>query len=149
MLNINTNIPTSVADRIRNATDAEMASIITEYAVGLAESLLKEVGYEIKQDMPGYTAITLAQLQKPTEERPRAYTLEEMKEMRGQMVYVHYIGPCHGFYPDDYMPFFGDDEIGIKLINEQYSRLHMPLNLYNKSWVALAYKPNETLCVLD
>lgn len=149
MLNTKQNIPTSVADRIRNATDAEMAAIITEYAIGTATQLLRDVGYDIKQDMPRYNAVTLAQLQKPTEVRPRAYTLEEMKEMRGQMVYVHYMGPCHGFYSDEYMPFFGDDEIGIKLINDQYSRLHMPLNLYNKSWVALAYKPNETLCVLD
>jgi hypothetical protein len=79
----------------------------------------------------------------------RVYTIDEMKNMRGQMVYIHYMGPCHGFYYDEYMPYYGDDEIGIKLINEGYSRLHMPLNLYNKSWVALAYKPNETLCCLD
>lgn len=149
MLNVNNNIPTSVADRIRTANDTEMAAIITEYAVGTATQLLKGLGYEIQQDMSLYNEVTLTQLQKPTEERPRAYTLEEMKEMRGQMVYIHYMGPCHGFYEDSYMPFFGDDEIGIKLINEQYSRLHMPLDLYNKSWVALAYKPNETICVLD
>lgn len=149
MLNVKNNIPTSVADRIRTASDAEMAAIITEYAIGTATQLLKEVGYEIQQRPEVYNQITLEQLQKPTEERPRAYTVDEMKNMRGQMVYIHYMGPCHGFYDDEYMPYYGDDEIGIKLINEGYSRLHMPLNLYNKSWVALAYKPNETMCCLD
>ena len=147
-MNINKNT-TSVADRIRTATDEEMAKIIADYCAGVVAEVLKDAGYTLTPDVAKYASIVKMQLQAATTERPRAYTLEEMKEMRGQMVYVHYIGPCHGFYADEYMPFFGDDEIGIKLINDQYARMHMPLSLYNKSWVALAYKPNKTLCVLD
>lgn len=144
MLNINPKAPTSVADRIRSATDGEMAEIITDYCVGVVTEILKGTDYQLTPDTTKYAAIVKAQLQAATTEHPRAYTLDEMKEMRGQMVYVHYMGPCHGFYADEYMPFFGDDEIGVKLINDQYARMHMPLSLYNKSWVALAYKPNKT-----
>lgn len=149
MLNINTKIPTSVADRIRSATDSEMAQIIAEYCTSVVAEVLKSAGYTLTPDIDKYASMVQMQLQQPTTERPREYTVEEMQAMRGQMVYVHYMGPCHGFYADEYMPFFGDDEIGVKLINDQYARMHMPLSLYNKSWVALAYKPNETLCVLD
>lgn len=140
---------TSVADRVRTMNDEELSRTITEYCIGVVKEVLRDTGYEITPEMNAYEQVLLQQLRAPTTEVPRRLTEEEMRAMRGQMVYIHYIGPCHGFYQDGYMPYFGDEEIGITLINEGYSRLHMPLSMYNKSWCALAYKPNDTLCVLD
>ncbi|MBQ8806056.1 MAG: hypothetical protein IJZ68_06185 [Bacteroidaceae bacterium] len=135
---------TSGADRIRTMNDAELAESYVKFATELIDAVLEGTDIHINHRMELYKDIMTKQLQMPTLYEPKRYTLEEMMVMEeGTKVYVHYIGPCHGFYPDVTAPWYASEECIITVINERISKLHMPMNLYDKSWCAYAYKPND------
>ena len=137
---------TTGADRIRTLNDEELAASYVKFAVELIDAVLEGTGISIDHRMQVYNDLLTKQLQMPTLIAPKRYTLEEMMAMEeGTKVYVHYIGPCHGFYYDTTAPWYASEECIITVVNERLAKVHMPMNLYDKSWCAYAYKPNDDI----
>lgn len=137
---------TTGADRIRTLNDEELAESYVKFAVELIDAVLEGTGINIDHRMEMYNSILTKQLKMPTLIAPKRYTLEEMMNMEeGTKVYIHYIGPCHGFYSDVTAPWYASEECIITIVNERLAKLHMPLDLYDKSWCAYAYKPNDDI----
>jgi hypothetical protein len=135
---------TSGADRIRTMNDAELSDAFVSFAIGLLDGIFADLGVTFNHNTEKYTALLTSKLQMPTKYKPKQYTAEEMVAMEeGTKVYIHHIGPCHGFYSDVTAPWYASEECIITATNEGISKLQMPLKFYDKSWVAYAYKPND------
>jgi predicted RNA-binding Zn-ribbon protein involved in translation (DUF1610 family) len=121
------------AEVTKNATDETLVQIMKKFAHDVC-------GAELSDE----TISTW--LQKPVKTPPHCYTRDEMFQLLpGTNVFVHYMGPCHNFYQDVTAPWYAQEECIITTVGGKLATLHMPLDLYNKSWVAYAYKANGRL----
>lgn len=67
-------------------------------------------------------------------------TLEELREMDGDKIYVHYID---GFYADEDGEYFGKFEQLVRECNGKLTACELPLEYYGKTWLAYRRKPEE------
>ena len=68
-------------------------------------------------------------------------TLDELRGMDGNKIYIHYIGHCFGFYEDEVAPYYGDKEQYIQRYNGMLHACDLPLKYYGIEWLAYARKP--------
>lgn len=67
-------------------------------------------------------------------------TLEELREMDGDKIYVHYID---GFYADEDGAYFGKFEELVRECEGRLTACELPLKYYGKTWLAYYRKPEE------
>ena len=67
-------------------------------------------------------------------------TLEELREMDGDKVSIHYID---GFYTDEDGAYFGKFEQLVRECNGRLTACELPLKYYGKTWLAYRRKPEE------
>ena len=71
-------------------------------------------------------------------------TLEQLREMDGDKIAIHYIGDCAGFYEDEIAPYYGDQEQYIQRYNGMLRACDLPLKYYGTQWTATLYhRPPE------
>lgn len=77
----------------------------------------------------------------PTTKAPNEpLTLEELREMDGDKINIHYIGACAGFYEDETAPYYGDHEKCIQRYNGMLRACDLPLKYYGTQWTATLYR---------
>lgn len=67
-------------------------------------------------------------------------TLEELREMGGEKIFIHYID---GFYTDEDGAYFGKFEQLVRECNGKLTACELPLSYYGKTWLAYRHKPEE------
>ena len=67
-------------------------------------------------------------------------TIEELREMDGDKIAIHYIGDCAGFYEDEIAPYYGDQEQYIQRYNGMLRACDLPLKYYGTQWTATLYR---------
>lgn len=67
-------------------------------------------------------------------------TPEELREMYGEKIFVHYID---GFYPDEDGAYFGEFEQLARGNDGKLTACELPLKYYGKTWLAYRRKPEE------
>lgn len=67
-------------------------------------------------------------------------TLEQLREMDGDKIYVHYID---GFYTDEDGAYFGKFEQLVRECNGKLTACELPLEHCGKTWLAYHRKPEE------
>lgn len=67
-------------------------------------------------------------------------TLEQLREMDGDKINIHYIGACAGFYEDETAPYYGDHEQYIQRYNGMLRACGLPLKYYGTQWTATLYR---------
>ena len=70
-------------------------------------------------------------------------TLDELREMDGDKIYIKFIGVLRGFYDDEYAPYYGQHEQYIQKYNGMLRACDLPLRYYGESWLAYRRKPEE------
>lgn len=70
-------------------------------------------------------------------------TLEDLREMDGEKIFVRYID---GFYTDEDGAYFGKFEQLVRECNGRLTACELPLEYYGKTWLAYRRKPEESLC---
>jgi hypothetical protein len=133
----------SVGDRLRTLTNEELATTLVEYITGVIANSVDKFNIEFTPNKPKYIEILLKQLAENTTEKPRQYTVEELKAMRGEKIYICHINACAGFYHDLYAPYYGDKEQYVENNVFGLTTCHLPLSHYGTSWIAFAYKPRD------
>jgi len=73
-------------------------------------------------------------------EQNEALTLNELREMDGEKIYVHYID---GFYTDEDGAYFGKFEQLVRDCDGKLTACSLPLEYYNKTWTAYRHKYRE------
>lgn len=112
---------------LSEAVQREAASI--EYLVSRGNNVPPEVVEHRK--------ICLAALrEKASRVAPDPYTAEELKELDGHKIRIHYIGDCKGFYKDITAPYFGQLEQAAHNDNGLLVCVALPLDHYGKGWIA-------------
>lgn len=76
-------------------------------------------------------------------------TKEEVAELHGEKIKIHYIGDCENFYDDEVAPYYGSHEKYIREENGQLCQIHLPLSHYGKAWVAYAINPISVVYCKD
>lgn len=76
---------------------------------------------------------------------PKLLTLDELRQMDGDKIYIQYIGACKGFYDDEYAPYYGQNEQYVQKYNGMLRACDLPLKYYGKTWIAYRHKPEEEL----
>lgn len=76
-------------------------------------------------------------------EKNEPLTLDELREMDGDKVYIQFIGACKGFYDDEYAPYYGKYEQYVQKYNGMLRACDLPLKYYGESWFAYRHKPKE------
>jgi len=76
-------------------------------------------------------------------EKGEPLTVEELRKMDGDKVYIHYIGPCDGFYEDETAPYYGKYEQYVQEYNGMLRACDLPLKYYRVTWLAYRRKPEE------
>lgn len=133
----------TVADRIRASSNSEMATILTNWITGVLSKVLKDTDYEFTPDIQKYEVLITNQLAEITTEKPRAYTIDELKAMRGDKIYIYHINACAGFYGNMYVPYFGNKQSYIEDSVLGLTSVQLPLSHYGASWIAFNYKPQD------
>lgn len=67
-------------------------------------------------------------------------TLEQLREMDGDKINIHFIGDCAGFYEDEISPYYGDHEQYIQRYNGMLRVCDLPLKYYGTQWTATLYR---------
>ena len=67
-------------------------------------------------------------------------TIEQLREMNGDKIAIHYIGDCAGFYEDEIAPYYGDQEQYIQRYNGMLRACDLPLKYYGTQWTATLYR---------
>lgn len=67
-------------------------------------------------------------------------TCEQLREMDGDKIAIHYIGECAGFYEDEIAPYYGDQEQYIQRYNGMLRACDLPLKYYGTQWTATLYR---------
>lgn len=65
-------------------------------------------------------------------------TLEQLREMEGDKIYIHYID---GFYSDEDGAYFGKFEQLVRECEGKLTACELPLKYYGKTWLAYRHKP--------
>lgn len=133
----------SVADRLRTLTDNELAETLVEYITGVIANSVDKFNIEFMPNKPEYVRVLLKQLSEITTEKPRQYTVDELKHMRGEKIYIYHINTCSGFYPNMYAPYYGDKQTYIEDSPFGLTSVKLPLSHYGSSWIAFTYKPRN------
>lgn len=68
-------------------------------------------------------------------------TLDELREMDGDKIYIKFIGVSRGFYDDEYAPYYGQHEQYIQKYNGMLRACDLPLKYYGESWLGYRRKP--------
>lgn len=76
-------------------------------------------------------------------EKNEPLTLDELRQMDGDKIYIQYIGPCEGFFKDEYAPYYGQNEQYVQKSNGTLQACGLPLKHYGKTWTAYRHKPQE------
>ncbi len=74
-------------------------------------------------------------------EKNEPLTLEELREMDGDKIHIHYIGPCKGFYENEVAPYYGKCEQYVQEYNGMLRACALPLKYYGTHWIAYRHKP--------
>lgn len=69
-------------------------------------------------------------------------TLDELRGMDGEPIYIQYIGTCEGFYDNETAPYYGQFEQYIQKYNGMLRACDLPLKYYGKTWLAYRRKPD-------
>ena len=92
-------------------------------------------------ELKGACRIAISALRAQMDTAPNAtLTLEELREMDGDKIYVHYID---GFYTDEDGAYFGKFEQLVRECNGRLTACELPLKYYGKTWLAYRRKPEE------
>lgn len=67
-------------------------------------------------------------------------TMEELRGMDGEKIYVHY---TDGFYTDEDGAYFGKFEQLVRDCDGKLTACSLPLEYYSKTWLAYRHKPKE------
>lgn len=67
-------------------------------------------------------------------------TIEQLQEMDGDKINIHYIGACAGFYENKTAPYYGDHEQYIQRYNGMLRACDLPLKYYGTQWIATLYR---------
>ena len=67
-------------------------------------------------------------------------TLEQLREMDGDKIAIHYIGDCASFYEDEIASYYGDQEQYIQRYNGMLRACDLPLKYYGTQWTATLYR---------
>lgn len=70
-------------------------------------------------------------------------TLDELRKMDGDKIYIQFIGILRGFYDDEYAPYYGQHEQYVQKYNGMLRACDLPLKYYGESWLAYRRKPGE------
>lgn len=141
----------TVADRFRTMTNEELAETIVDYVCSVIANTVDKFGIEFTPNKPKYIEVLRKQLAEITTEQPRMYTIEELKAMRGDKIYICHINACAGFckdiyaphYKDIYAPYYGNKQRYVEESSLGLNCVYLPLSHYGTSWIAFAYKPQN------
>ena len=67
-------------------------------------------------------------------------TIEQLREMDGDKINIHYIGACAGFYENETAPYYGNHEQYIQRYNGMLRACDLPLKYYGTQWIATLYR---------
>ena len=67
-------------------------------------------------------------------------SIEQLREMDGDKINIHFIGDCAGFYEDKTAPYYGDHEQYIQRYNGMFRACDLPLKYYGTQWTATLYR---------
>lgn len=70
-------------------------------------------------------------------------TLEELREMDGDKIYIQHIGACKGFFDDEYAPYYGKLEQYVQKYNGMLRACDLPSKYYGEAWLAYRRNPEE------
>lgn len=70
-------------------------------------------------------------------------TLEELREMDGDKIYIQHIGACKGFSDDEYAPYYGKLEQYVQKYNGMLRACDLPYKYYGEAWLAYSRNPEE------
>lgn len=73
-------------------------------------------------------------------EKNAPLTLDELRQMDGDKIYIHYID---GFYTDEDGAYFGKFEQLVRDCEGKLTACALPLGYYDKTWLAYRHKPKE------
>lgn len=141
--NISPDYDVTIADRIRTMTNAEMSDFFANWLTGFVQNILKDTGYELQPNIDVYKATLQEMLAKITSETPRMYTVDDLKTMRGDRIYIYHVNASAGFYKDMYVPYFGNKQCYIEDSILGLTSVQLPLSHYGASWIAFTYQPKE------
>ena len=74
-------------------------------------------------------------------EGPRKLTVAELKEMRGEKIYIQLINACAGFYADLAAPYYGNHEQYVDDTPDGLTAVSLPLSHYGTAWIAFDREP--------
>lgn len=137
------NYDVTVADRLRTMNNTELTTTLVDYVTGVISNVLVGTDYEFTPDKEKYANVIAGQLAEITSEPPRMYTVEELKTMRGDKIYICHINACAGFYQDMYVPYYGNKECYIEDSATGLASVKLPLSFYGSTWVAFTYEPRD------
>lgn len=66
-------------------------------------------------------------------------TLEQLRQMDGDKINIHYIGHCKGFWEDVIAPYYGKYEQYVCEYNGMIRATDLPLQYFGTEWTATAY----------
>lgn len=69
-------------------------------------------------------------------------TIEELRKMDGDKIYIQFIGVCKGFCDDEYAPYYGQHEQYIQKHNGMLICCDLLLKYYGEAWLAYRRKPD-------
>lgn len=72
-------------------------------------------------------------------------TLDELRKMDGDKIFIRYIGECKNLYGyhDRYAPYYGEQELYVELNCDEPTVSYLELKNYGKTWLAYRSKPEE------
>lgn len=68
-------------------------------------------------------------------------TLEELREMDGDKIYIQHIGACKGFLDDEYAPYYSKLEQYVQKYNGMLRACDLPSKYYGEAWRAYRRNP--------
>ena len=75
------------------------------------------------------------------QEANKRLTQDELRDLDGDKIFIQYIGPCEGFYDDEYAPYYGRYEQYVQKYNGMLRACDLPLKYYGNSRIAYRRKP--------
>lgn len=81
-----------------------------------------------------------AALRAQQEQQNEPLTLDELREMDGEKIYIRYIGHCKNFCEDKTAPYYGKNEQYIQHYNGMLQACDLPLQYYGEEWLAYRSK---------
>lgn len=68
-------------------------------------------------------------------------TLEELREIDGDKIYIQHIGACKGFLDNEYAPYYSEFEQYVQKYNGMLRACDLPSKYYGEAWRAYRRNP--------